>query len=108
MSQDGAEKIDDLKPGLRRRLEFIDFRLFWDGRINRSDLREHFKISAQQASTDLDKFAEFAPSSMAYDQHAKSFLRSQAYEPVFVAGQAHRYLLQLQALKLRGSVPRTG
>jgi hypothetical protein len=100
MSQNGAETIDELKPGLRRRLEFIDFRLFWDGRINRSDLREHFKISAQQASTDLEKFAEFAPQSMAYDQHAKSFVRTQTYEPVFVAGQAHRYLLQLQALKL--------
>lgn len=100
MDRTGVETINNLKPGLRRRLEFIDFRLFWDSRINRSDLREHFKISAQQASNDLDKFTEFAPGCMAYDQYAKSFVRTDTYEPVFVAGQAHRYLLQLQALKL--------
>ena len=36
-----AETVgSDLKWGVRKRLEFIEFRLFWDGRLNRGDLAE--------------------------------------------------------------------
>lgn len=42
--------------GVQRRLEFIDFRLFWDGRFNRRDLAETFGISAQQASSDIAQY----------------------------------------------------
>ena len=42
MEDDGER----LRWGVRRRLEFIDFRLFWDGRFNRSDLAHTFGISA--------------------------------------------------------------
>ena len=42
--------------GQERRLEFIDFRLYWEGRINRSDLIDFFGISVPQASLDLAKY----------------------------------------------------
>jgi hypothetical protein len=41
--------------GQERRLEFIDFRVLWDGRINRAELVEFFGTSIQQASHDLAK-----------------------------------------------------
>ena len=31
--------------GQQQRLEFIDFRLFWEGRLNRSDLMDFFGMS---------------------------------------------------------------
>ena len=40
--------------GIERRLEFIEFRLFWEGHINRGDLMAAFGISINQASTDLN------------------------------------------------------
>ena len=40
-----GEARQGLRWGVERRLEFIDFRLFWDGRINRGDLTEQFGIS---------------------------------------------------------------
>ena len=86
--------------GMRRRLEFIDFRLMWDGRINRKDLIERFQISAPQATTDLERYAQQAPGNIRYDPIIKTFLREEAFAPRFVGGQADRYLLQLQALKL--------
>lgn len=84
--------------GLRRRLEFIDFRLAWDGRINRKDLIERFQMSAPQATNDLERYAQEAPGNIRYDGTLKTFLRDDGFKPRFVAGQANRYLLQLQAL----------
>ena len=36
-----------------QRLEFIDFRLFWEGHVNRGDLVSFFGVSVPQASSDL-------------------------------------------------------
>ncbi len=47
------------KPGLRwvveQRLEFIEFRLFWEGHVNFGDLMDAFGVSVNQASTDLSR-----------------------------------------------------
>ena len=50
-----------LKWGVERRLEFIEFRLFWEGSINRADLVEFFGVSVPQASKDLALYQERAP-----------------------------------------------
>ena len=44
--------------GAERRNAFIEFRVFWHGRINRADLIDTFGISLQQASLDLAGYAE--------------------------------------------------
>ena len=86
--------------GLRRRLEFIDFRLAWEARINRKDLVERFQMSPPQATNDLERYAQQAPGNIRYDAVLKTFLRGDGFVPRFVGGQADRYLLQLQALRL--------
>ena len=50
-----------LKWGVERRLEFIEFRLFWEGGVNRSDLIDTFGVSVPQASKDLTHYQERAP-----------------------------------------------
>jgi len=55
-----------------RRLEFIDYRLRWDGRLNRSDLIEFFGISVPQASLDIARYTELAPSNICYDASART------------------------------------
>ena len=58
-----------------RRLEFIDFRLSCDGKINRKDLVDFFSISVPQASLDLSKYQEMVENSeppranLKYDRH---------------------------------------
>ena len=42
---------EPLRWGTERRLEFIDFRLYWEGRVNRADLTREFGISVPQASS---------------------------------------------------------
>ena len=100
MSSEGAGSSGDLRWGVRRRLEFIDFRLMWDARLNRSDLCDHFRISPQQASLDLVSYERLAPANMLYDRGQRAFLRGAGYVPLLIGGLSDRYLLQLQALCL--------
>lgn len=90
-----AEKGPSLRWGVERRLEFVEFRLFWDGYVNRSDLTNFFGVSTQQASTDLNRYRALAPHNMIYDKSAKRFRRSDDFKPLFLAPDPARYLAQL-------------
>jgi hypothetical protein len=96
-----AEAPAELKWGVRRRLEFVEFRLYWEGRVNRRDLIDQFGISHQQATTDLERYAGIAPRNIRYDAGLRTFVRAESFEPHLVAGNADRYLLQLQAIRLK-------
>lgn len=105
----GSER---LRWGVRRRLEFIDFRLFWDGRFNRSDMAETFGISAQQASADIARYEREAPNNLTYDRAEKAYRRTENFAPAFIGETVERYLLQLVAIenrwmrhRTRGSTP---
>ena len=53
-----AEKI---RWGAERRLEFIEFRLYWEGGIRRADITEKFGVSVPQASADIGAYQLTAP-----------------------------------------------
>ena len=93
----GDEKAD-LRWGVERRLEFIEFRLFWEGHVNRSDLIEAFGISVQQASTDLNRYQGLAATNMVYDKSAKTYVRNTTFNPLFLKPDASRYLSQLRSV----------
>lgn len=84
--------------GPERRLEFIDFRLQWDGRLNRSDLMEHFGISVPQASSDIASYIELAPGNLVYDRSARVYVASPDFVPAFSSTSAEHYLNDLLAL----------
>ncbi|MBK1976548.1 MULTISPECIES: helix-turn-helix transcriptional regulator [Brevundimonas] len=94
-----------LRWGVRRRLEFIDFRLFWDGRFNRSDLSATFGISPQQASGDIAQYEKIAPANLHYDRGEKAYTRTKAFAPAFIGDTIERYLLQLVAIENRWMRP---
>lgn len=87
--------------GPERRLEFIDFRLQWDGRFNRSDLMEHFGISVPQASADIAAYTELAPGNLLYDRSARVYVAAPAFEPSFPTTSAEHYLNDLLALNAK-------
>ena len=93
----GAERAD-LRWGVEHWLEFIEFRLFWEGHVNRSDLIDSFGISVQQATTDLNRYLGNAPGNMAYDKSAKAYVRDADFSPVFLKPDANRYLSQLRSV----------
>lgn len=88
----------ELRWGVEQRLEFIEFRLFWEGHVNRSDLMDQFGVSVNQASTDLNRYIGFAPANMVYDKSARTYVRGSAFEPQFLEPDASRYLAQLRSV----------
>ena len=64
-------KGDRVRWGIEQRLEFIEFRLFWEGAINRADIVDYFAVSVPQASKDLSLYQERAPGNMEYDKRGK-------------------------------------
>ena len=72
-----------------RRIEFIDFRLSVDGKINRSDLVEFFGISIPQASLDLTYYRDLVKNctppreNLHYDLHKKIYVRTEDFIPVY-------------------------
>lgn len=93
----GTEKAD-LRWGVERRLEFIEFRLFWEGHVNRGDLMDAFGVSVNQASTDLNRYIGMAPGNMVYDKSARAYIRGAKFEPLFLTPDASRYLSQLRSV----------
>jgi predicted DNA-binding transcriptional regulator YafY len=84
--------------GQRQRIEFIEFRLFWEGTINRSEITDRFSVSVPQASTDLSVYRALAPLNMEYNASQKRYLATLQFEPQLVSPNAERYLAQLRAI----------
>ena len=87
-----------LRWGVEKRLEFIEFRLFWEGGINRSDITEFFGVSVPQASKDLAQYQELAGANIRYDRSQKRYFASDKFSPVFLRPDADRYLSQLRSI----------
>lgn len=87
----------ELSWGVERRLEFIEFRLFWEGGINRADITKQFGVSVPQASKDLSQYQELAPGNMLYDKSEKRYFASESFEPRFLKPDADAYLAQLKS-----------
>jgi hypothetical protein len=83
--------------GVEKRLEFIEFRLFWEGGINRADIIEHFGISVPQASKDFTLYEEKARGNLRYDKNRKQYLAGNSFKPVFMEPRSDAYLNHLQA-----------
>lgn len=97
-----AEPVEPkgLSWGLESRLQFIDFRLRWERRINRMDLTEHFGISVPQASLDIAKYTELAPNNLTYDRSSKTYTAAPSFHPLYQRSSAQRYLAELLATKM--------
>lgn len=88
----------DLKWDVQRRLKFIDFRLYWNGRVNRRDLQSQFGISVPQASLDIGRYQRLAPQNLTYDKNQKCYLPTQDYKPIFGVDNAEQCLASLKSI----------
>ena len=92
------EKTKALAWGALQRLQFIEFRLLWEGHVNRSDLIETFNISVPQATLDFREYLERVPGNMDYDKQRRFYFPTTTFKPVFISESAEEYLSQLAAL----------
>jgi hypothetical protein len=94
-----APEVTPTRWGQDRRLEFIDFRLRWEGHLNRGDLKDFFGISTPQASLDLARYTELAPQNLVYDRGARRYVCGADFAPLYSAtGMPSKYLNELLAI----------
>ena len=82
--------------GIEQRLEFIEFRLFWEGTINRADIVDYFGVSVPQASKDLTHYQERAPGNMEYDKRSKCYVAAEKFVLRFLNPDPYVFLAQLR------------
>lgn len=95
----GRPDTSAVKWSQERRLQFIDFRLQWEGRINRRDVTDFFNISVPQASADLSRYAELAPKNLHYNSSSRTYVTTPGFTPYFETTGPRQYLSQLLALE---------
>jgi len=93
----GAGEVK-LKHGVEERFAFVEFRLFWHGRINRADLIQRFGVSPTQASEDFKLFTEPMPSNIVYDGVEKAYLCGKEFTPRYADHSAESYLSPLLSI----------
>lgn len=100
-----SEPAQGLRWGVERRLEFIEFRLYWEGGINRRELMSFFGVSVPQASKDLSQYQDIAPGNMEYDKSEKRYFTSAKFKPRLIEPNSDQYLSQLRAVADDGMRP---
>lgn len=93
-----SDKIERIRWGTERRLEFIEFRAFWEGGVNRGEITERFGVSVPQASVDLSLYQSLAPENLHYDSSRKRYVATKEFKPRFLRPSAEHYLLQLRSV----------
>lgn len=86
------------KTSVRKRMEFIEFLLNWEGKIGRPQLQEQFGTSLQQATVDLRAYGDQHPENIAYDPRLKAYVRPATFKPALTSGSADDYLTQLRMM----------
>lgn len=97
-SAEDSTENPTVKWSQERRLQFIDFRLQWEGRINRKDVMEFFRISVPQASADLALYQSLMPDNIRYDTSTRMYVANQHFKPRSDTSGAQQYLSHLLAL----------
>jgi predicted DNA-binding transcriptional regulator YafY len=98
MNEKPEDSTDELPWGQRQRLEFIEFRLFWEGVLNRNEITERFSVSVPQASTDVSTYRALAPLNVEYNASQKRYVITPHFKPQLITPNAERYLAQLRAI----------
>ena len=87
--------VDKIRWGTERRLEFIEFRLYWEGGVRRGDIKEKFGVSTPQASADLGLYQKLAAGNLVYDSSEKRYVSTEDFKPIFLDLKADSYLAHL-------------
>lgn len=84
---------------IKKRLKFIDSRLFWEGSLRRRNLEEFFRTSTPQATKDIKMYTSLAPENIIYDPKAKRYIATSKFKPHFDEPTSEDYLTRLLHLK---------
>jgi hypothetical protein len=86
-----------------QRLWFVELKLYWEGRVNASHLRQEFGIGRTQATRDIDSYKKAYSENLYYNPSAKAYLPSVAFEFGYISGDVDEYLDWRHGLEIKDS-----
>lgn len=75
--------MTDVSQVVRERLTFIDFCLYFLGRVSRQDLMSRFNIAPAVTTRDFALYRSLAPDNLLLDGASKVYVVSEAFSPLF-------------------------
>jgi hypothetical protein len=81
--QNSQDQLANISQAQRERLFHIDFKLYFLGSVNRTDLVSRFGIKEAAASRDLSLYKDLAPKNIEYDTKAKTYIQRDGFSPLF-------------------------
>ena len=67
----------------QERLFYLEFRLYFLGHANRSDLQKRFGLKESSASRDIALYKKLAPENVVYDYGIKSYIPQESFTPLY-------------------------
>lgn len=81
--QDESVNVGELSQTQRERLAYIDFRLYFFGKVGRADLMDRFGLGSAGATRDFALYKEIAPGNLELDNVSKLYVILDEFRPVF-------------------------
>lgn len=92
------EQVSEEPLEVRKHLEFIDFLLFWKGKIAHTHLVKQFSISESHAHTTIKKYKGLAPNNINYDHQEKHYWATEEFQPLIYAPNVENIVHELPFL----------
>ncbi len=75
--------LKDQSQPQQERLFYLEFRLYFLGHANRSDLQQRFGLKESSASRDIALYKKLVPNNVVYDYGIKSYIPQESFKPLF-------------------------
>lgn len=76
-------RLDDLGQAQRERLAYIEFKVYFFGKIGRQDLISRFGIAPAAATRDFSVYKDLAPENIDFDNVSKTYIIRKSFSPIF-------------------------
>ena len=73
-----------MKKSQLERLEFLEKKLFWFGRVQRKEIQEQFEISPRVSTNDFAKYHELAPGNAIWDRPSYGYIAAEKFKPKLI------------------------
>jgi hypothetical protein len=83
MTDTAQPQLQDQSQPQQERLFYLEFRLYFLGHANRSDLQKRFGLKESSASRDIALYKKLVPDNVVYDYGIKSYIPQETFKPLF-------------------------
>jgi hypothetical protein len=83
MDNNAEPRLEDQSQPQQERLFYLEFRLYFLGHANRSDLQLRFGLKESSASRDIALYKKLVPNNVVYDYGIKSYVPQPSFSPLF-------------------------